>query len=146
MKRLSRKNRVVSSRRIRSRRITASMNQTDRDFMRFLRELETDLQNNESEYITLRAGGSVTDADGGSLYEIIPQINGQRGDDFLDVLMIDVDPSGIITAYCKGNDDVVAEGYSFNQISFNCYNWLKETLIQMYEELDGYSIDSEYDY
>ena len=111
------------------------MNQTDRDFMRFLRELETDLQNNESEYITLGSYGRAADADGGSLYEIIPQINGQRGDDFLDVLMIDVDPSGIITAYCKGNDDVVAEGYSFNQISSNCYNWLKETLIMMYEEM-----------
>lgn len=129
---------VNASKRTGKRSIMAGVDRVDRDFMRFLRELETDLQNNESEYITLGAYDVSPSVEGGHTYEIMPYYNGYQGHDFYDVIMIDTEPSGEITAYSKDNGDVIAQGYSFNDIRFNCYNWLKETLIDIYENIPDY--------
>lgn len=132
------KNRVVSSRRIRSRRITASMSDTFRkdmidNFRWFIDDLQDDLQDNEADYFTLK--GSYIDGDDGIQFEIEPHIYGEGGDP-LDTLTIDYDyTTDSLTAYCEANDDVVAEGAFFRDISFNCYNWLKETLIAMDAEI-----------
>ena len=117
------------------------MNKYDTDFMRFVRKLENELQNFESEYITLRAVQRVGDADGGALYEIIPQFNGYSGDDMLDKLMIDIEPDGYVMAYQDTyiasirDENIVAEGESFSKIYFNCFNWLKETIDAIYSEM-----------
>lgn len=129
----------VKASELRRRTINASVDRVARDFMRFLRELETDLQNNESEYITLGANEISPSVEGGHTYEIIPYYNGYQGDDWDDVLMIDTEPSGEIVAYeNRDNNYVVAQGYSFRDIRFNCYNWLKETLIDIYDNIPDY--------
>lgn len=136
--RMNHKNRVVSSRRIRSRRITASMSDTFRkdmidNFRWFIDDLQDDLQDNEADYFTLK--GSYIDGDDGIQFEIEPHIYGEGGDP-LDTMTIDYDyTTDSLTAYCEANDDVIAEGAFFSDIRSDCYNWLKETLITMYEEI-----------
>ena len=138
-------NDIQSSRRIRKRPIKASSSTIRTDFQKFVGDLEADLQDNEralSDCAGLN-GSFMSDGDG-AIFDITPTCYGVLADD-LDTLRIEYDKrTGRYTAYCAGNDDIVAEGYSFNDISFDCYIWLKETLIQMYEELDA--DDDEYDY
>lgn len=118
----------------RRRAIKASVADVDYEYMRFTRDLATDLDN-EHPYFELSSRGVIPDDDVVASYEIIPFCNGHAGHDFDDCLVIDVASNGEITAYCKGNGDIVAQGDSFDAISSNCYNWLKETLIMMYEDM-----------
>ena len=126
---------VRANRRIGRYPIKASTSRRDaiNEFRRFIDDLQYDLQDNENSNFELK--GSYMDGDGEMSFEIEPRVYGEGGDP-LDTLTIDYDyTTGNITAYCAENDDVVAEGRSFRDIRFNCYNWLKETLIMMYEDM-----------
>ena len=126
---------ITASSSIGRRRITASTSRKDviEEFRRFIDDLQYDLQDNENRNFELK--GSYIDDDGEMSFEIEPRIYGEGGDP-LDTLTIDYDyTTGNITAYCAENDDVVADGRSFRDIRSNCYNWLKETLIMMYEDM-----------
>lgn len=132
------KNRVMAARRICKRSIKASASSIRTEFQRFIGELEADLQDNDRVLSNCaRLQGSFMSDSGGGIFDITPTCYGVLADD-LDTLRIEYDSkTGEYTAYCAGNDDVVSTGTSFNDIRFDCYIWLKDTLIQMYEELDG---------
>lgn len=131
---------VEASTRTRKRSIKASASSIRTEFQKFISELEADIQDNERDLsnCTRLQGSYMSDSDGG-IFDITPVCYGVYADD-LDTLCIEYDSkTGEYTAYCAGNDDVVTTGTSFNDIQFDCYIWLKDTLIQMYEEIDGES-------
>lgn len=128
---------ITASSSIGRRRITASTSDMKSEFMRFTKELEEDIQDNNpaiGDNIMLVCD-YVGDRQATAIAYITPLYNGIRADD-IDTLVIKYNglPYPNYVAYCMGNGDIIAQGESLRDISFDCYYWLHETVVAIWEE------------
>ena len=139
MRSIRKKNRVVSSRYFRRncRRITATMenavstNEAKRNIEVFIDEIERYLQENESSDFELMA--SYQDGTAAIRYFVEPMIDGVTADE----LIIEYDKRfGYYAAYTDGYDEIIGKSEYLDRLRTECYNWLKETLIDLYESID----------